>query len=517
MSESGEMAKGCRKGRVGNAGCRRRLRSPTRRRQDALTLPANVVMLPPLGDCRLKSAVEPLSLRLNLSWIATGNAVEMICHWGLVIVLAHLGNLEMSGVVVLAFAICAPVNALAQLGLRSAVVTDARRDYWFGDYLALRLVGSALAWLIILGIVLTGGYETETALVILMVGLGELFRSISDILHALLQQHERMDRIAISLMIRGPLVLALLALGLYATGSVTWAVLAFPLVAVAVLFGYDLPNGSCIVSGLPAGHEDIARKADPRNTRLWPRWDVHTMFKLARLTLPLGIVLMLVALNTSIPRYMVDHFLGRRALGVFVSIFYLAMVGVRVASAIGQSAGPRLAKYHAAGNSVAYCRLLGKVLALVASLATAVVLVVALAGGPILGLLYDVDYTPYLDLAVYLMVAAAMMCLTIPLGIAVEAMRRFKTHMVIRGVGVLVLLILLPGMIEAYGLHGVATAMLISFACSAAGCLGTILFCVRSDAAGRLLDQYSGVFRWHSKNDRLQIHAEAEVAEGEIV
>ena len=430
---------------------------------------------------------QPLSLRLNFSWIAAGNAVEMVCQWGLLVVLAHLGNLEMIGTVVLAFAVCAPVNALAYLGLRGAVVTDARGEYRFADYLALRLVTATLALATIAGIILAAGYESETALIILVVGTGELLRSVSDIFHALLQQQERMDRIAISLMIRGPFILALLALGVYVTGNVVWGMLGFPLAAAAVLFGYDIPNGSRIVKTTTRGGKKTPSGPTTcygpitSGAGLKPRWDARTLLKLAWLTLPLGIVLMLIALTTSIPRYMVSHHLGNRALGIFVSIFYLAMVGTKVVTAMGQSAGPRLAKYHAAGNTAAYVRLLAKLLGVVVGLGAAAVLVVALAGGPILSLLYDTDFTPHLNLAVFLMLAGATMYLTVPLGIAVEAMRRFKTHMIIRAAGVLVLLVLLPGMIEAHGLQGAAAAMLISFACSAAGCLAVVLWSVRRD------------------------------------
>ncbi len=406
--------------------------------------------------------MPPLSLRWNLSWIAAGNAVELVCQWGMVVVLAHLGDLEMIGMVVLAFAICAPVNALTQLGLRGAVVTDARREYRFADYLALRIVTATLALLIVVAVVLATGYARETAWIILAVGLAEMIKSISDIFHAGLQQRERMDRIAVSLMIRGPVTLILLTLAVYATGNIAWGILAFPLVAAATLFGHDVPNGFRIVTQHGAG--------------LKPRFHARTMLKLAWLTLPLGIVLMLIALSTSIPRYLVDLYLGKRALGVFVSILYLGVVGARVVAAVSQSAGPRLAKYYAEANTAAYCRLLAKLLAPVVGLGAAVVLVVWLAGGPILGLLYDADYAPYLDLGVLLMVAAAAMYLTIPLGIAVEAMRRFKTHMVIRAMGIVVLLALLPGFIEAYQLPGAAVAMLISSACSVLGCLGVVLW-----------------------------------------
>ena len=59
----------------------------------------------------------------------------------------------------------------------------------------------ALSLLVIAGIVLVSGYRWETALVILTVGIARAFESISEIFYGLLQQRERMDRIAKSMMV----------------------------------------------------------------------------------------------------------------------------------------------------------------------------------------------------------------------------------------------------------------------------------------------------------------------------
>ena len=433
--------------------------------------------------------MAPLSLRLNFSWIAAGNAVGALSQFGLAVVLARVGNMQMVGTVGLAVAVCAPVYALAHLGLRGAVITDAKREYGFGEYLALRLSTTVLALVAVRAIVAAGDYDQRTAAVILLVALGESFKALSDIFHALLQRQERMDRIGISLMIQGPLMLALLALGVWLTGDVLWAMAGYPLAMAMVLFAYDLPNGARILRS--AGSRDGCTVGEAssgtRETRcpdgLRPRWNAARLLRLAWLTLPLGAVLMLIALTSAIPRYMVNRHFGEHALGVFLSIVYVGMVGARVIVSMGQSAGPRLAKYYAAGNAAAYYRLLAKVLGLVLGLGAVVVAVVAVAGGPVLGWLYGEDYTPYLDLAVWLTAAAAVAYLTIPLGIAVEAMRRFKTHMLIRGVGVGVLLILIPRFAEAYGLTGVAAAMLVGSACSVGGCAAVIISAVRAGLA----------------------------------
>lgn len=406
-------------------------------------------------------AWRPLSLKRNVTWTAAGSAVEMLLHWGRVVVLAHLGGLEMLGMVVLAFALCGPVNALACLGLRGAVVTDARREYRFGDYLALRLATATLALLVIVGLVAAAGYRGTMAAIVLLVAAGEWLKSVSDVFHALLQQHERMDRVAVSLAIRGLLALGFLTLGVALTGNVVWAMAGFPLAMGATLLAWDLRNGARLL-GAGSASGGTARAA------LRPRWHLPTMLRLCWLTLPLGVVMMLLALQASVPRWLVSHYLGHRELGVFVSIFYLVMIGSRVVGALAQSAGPRLAKHYAAGNARAFAWLVMRLLGIVVAVGMSVILTVAVAGGPILRLLYGLDYTPYLATAVWLMAAGALMYLGIPLGMATDAMRRFKTHMLVRGAGVGALAALLPGLIAGWGLLGAAWGLAIAFALMAA-------------------------------------------------
>jgi hypothetical protein len=66
---------------------------------------------------------------------------------------------------------------------------------------------------------------------------------MSDVFYGLFQQHERMDRIAISMAIRGPLSLVGLAAGVWYTGSVVWAAAGSALASALVLAGYDIVGG----------------------------------------------------------------------------------------------------------------------------------------------------------------------------------------------------------------------------------------------------------------------------------
>src|SRR5581483_9662297 len=110
------------------------------------------------------------------------------------------------------------VFLFAGLQTRGLQATDARREFAFGDYLGLRLLTTALALLgiaVIGAVALARGYAPGTAAVIFLLAIAKAADSVSDVCYGLLQQHERMDWIALSLVIRGVLSLAVLAVLVY--------------------------------------------------------------------------------------------------------------------------------------------------------------------------------------------------------------------------------------------------------------------------------------------------------------
>src|SRR5208283_4635069 len=176
------------------------------------------------------------------------------CNWGILMVLAKLGSPEWVGQFALGLALTAPVIMLTNLQLRVIQATDARREYRFGHYLALRLVTTALSLFVIAGIAC--GYRLGTALVILAVGLAKAFASLSDVVYGLLQAHERMDRIALSMMIKGQLSLAALGATVFFTGSIVWG-------------SHSTPTSHAILSSNIGGSASSA-SSPPWLTSWWP-------------------------------------------------------------------------------------------------------------------------------------------------------------------------------------------------------------------------------------------------------
>jgi O-antigen/teichoic acid export membrane protein len=414
---------------------------------------------------------KPLTLRRNFSWTFIGNLVYAGCQWGMLVVLAKLGSPEMVGQFTLGLAVTAPVIMFTNLQLRVVQATDANKDYSFSDYLGLRLIGTALGILAIALITLFSGYRRETCFVILLIGLAKAFESISDIFFSLLQQHERMDRIAISLMIKGPLSLLMLGTGVYLSHSVLWGTAGLVVAWAIVLITYDIRNGLMMLK---------------HKSQALPRWHIKTLKKLVWLCLPLGFVMMLISLNANIPRYFIERYLGEYDLGIFSAIAYLMVVGNMVILALGESASPRLAKYYSAGDAIAFRNLLLKLVAIAVVIAGAGILSAAVGGRQILALIYRPEYSEHSDIFIWLMVAAGIGYIGSFLGYGMTASRYFRVQMpifiTVAGASALACFWLLP----KYGLLGGAIALNISAAVQTCISLGVVFHAIHK------IDKYSG-------------------------
>jgi O-antigen/teichoic acid export membrane protein len=222
---------------------------------------------------------QTLSLRENFSWALIGNMTYAGCQWIMLMVLAKIGNPILVGRFALGFALTSPIFMLTNLQLRGIQATDAKREYCFTDYLNLRLITTIIAVLIIFGIAFLGKYGRETAIVVVIIGLAKGFESISDVIYGFLQQQERMDRIAVSMIIKGVISLAALTIGVYVTGSIIWGVIGLGLVWALVLFVYDVKSQRYISKCL--SESEIYHLS----------WNYKILLKLAWLSIPLGIVM----------------------------------------------------------------------------------------------------------------------------------------------------------------------------------------------------------------------------------
>ena len=396
-----------------------------------------------------------LTLRANFSWTFVGNVINAGSWFAMTIVLAKLGSPEKVGQFALALATTAPVFMFATLRLRDVQATDSKQEYLFGDYFALRLITTALALLVVVGIVSVSGFQWELALIILATGVSKAIEAISDAFYGLFMQQERLDRIAKSMMIKGPLSLIGLGIGFYLTGSVFWGVVGLAMARAVIMLGYDLRNATLSLNPSSKLIGNIIPKELPR-----PRWNATTLTRLAWLALPLGFVTMLISFNSNIPRYFIEGHLGAYYLGIFAAIAAFQKAAPTVVQALGRSASPRLAKYYAANNARAFRKLMFRLVGIGVLLGGAGVLVALVAGRHILTLFYGAEYA-LPGLFGLVMLAAGIDYIATMLLFGVTSARYFRVQLPLQilttGAVALASFLLIP----SAGLQGAAVALII--------------------------------------------------------
>jgi O-antigen/teichoic acid export membrane protein len=414
---------------------------------------------------------EPIipTLRTNFSWTLVGNVVYAGCQWGMISALAKLGSAAVVGRFALGLAITAPVFMFTNLQLRGVQATDARSEFAFSDYFTLRLLASLTGLCAVGLIVLLGRYDRTTGAVIVLVGVAKAIESLSDVVAGLLQKVERLDRVAISLMIRGVFSVLAFCVTFRNSHNLTAATVALVAVWLSVFVLCDLVWARSTVKG-----------SDRFFAFRWRRLKL-----LAQVSAPLGVVMTLISLNVNIPRYLLERSLGPADLGVFASLAYLLVAINLVVGALGQAVTARLARMFAEGELARFRTILGKLVAFGGMILVLGVPAAKLAGQPLLTVIYRAEYGWHVSLFTIMVATAGVSSIGSFLGYGMTAARTFRMQIPVIGASTLMTVLLSSLLIPRWGSMGAACALLAG-ACTqvigSASVLHRVLHQVRAQA-----------------------------------
>ena len=337
-----------------------------------------------------------------------GNGLYAAAQWAILSLVAKLGGSEMLGQYALAVALTTPLVMLSHLNLRAVLATDVKGRQPFGDYVAVRLGVSGLSLVGIAILALLSGHSGSLAAVILVTGLAQSSETVSDIYYGAMQRRDEMALIGRSMMARGLVSVCAFGVVLYVLRDLVWALTAVAAVRVALLLAYDRPRG--------AAGENPARSG------------LGAELSILRTAIPLGVMLLLVSLNTNLPRYAIERYLGVGELGAFAAVASFMTVGSTVVNALGQAATPRLAHHFSRRETGHFLKLTFRLAASVCALGVAGAAVAAAFGETILGVVYRPEYARHGGLLVAVMGAAIPGYVAIALGYAITAARAFDAQ-----------------------------------------------------------------------------------------
>ncbi|MCA9230915.1 MAG: hypothetical protein KDA57_09700 [Planctomycetales bacterium] len=394
------------------------------------------------------------------------------CQWAMLVVLAWFGAPEFVGQFVLSLAVTTPILAFFMLQLRMVQATDATGEYKFGDYFVLRAVTTLLAFVAIVFTAICSGYRPELVMIIVAVGLSACIDSFSDIIYGLLQQRERMDLIAKSMIIKGALSLAGLTVVFWATRQLLYGVLMIAAARLLVVLLCDISFAACVLQERSA--------VSGQKLKLEVNWQSARLMALAKLSLPLGFVAMLDLLCYTTPKYFVAHYWGEAAVGIFGALFYIREVGATAVLAIGQAAAPRLSQLFSSGRLRSYSQLLMFLVGGSAAIGGLMVLAAWLAGPIILRAVYGVEYAEHADTLVWVMIAAAVFFVALLNNFAMAAARCFRLQILVFAVVAVSSWIACYFLVPEGGLSGAAKALGVTSLTQILGQVIVIMYALRS-------------------------------------
>lgn len=370
-------------------------------------------------------------------------------QWLILSLVAKLGDSAMLGQYALAVAVATPIAMFSHLNLRSVLVGDVERQYSFIEYFAVRvattLVGLAAATVT----AFVAGYQAPVPATIAALSVALGADQLSDIYYGLMQRRERMDRIALSMAARGFVSATALGVTLWITRNLTAAVGALAVARLVVLLLYDR---------LAAAEETLVAGVSSSGC-----------LEILRRAVPLGLVLMLVSLTVNLPRYAIERRFGVAELGAFAAVASFLTIGSTAANALGQSAMPRLARYHGAKDGRRFRALTWKLLGVAGALGVCGVAAALLLGVWVLTLVYRPAYAGYSGLLVWTMCAGVASYVAIMLGYVITSARVYTVQAPLLGLVAATSAIGSWLLVPSLGLHGAVVALALAWTVQIAG------------------------------------------------
>jgi len=405
------------------------------------------------------------SLARNVTWLVVATGVYSASQWLIIVLLSRLASVRSVGQYASAIAITTPIVLLAGLQLRDVLATDVRREHSYGDYLGLRLAALGAALVAVAAAALLAAPDREGLWTIGLVGLAKVFESVSDLHYGALQRHERMDRVAQSILLRSLGGLAAFLLGLLLTGSAAGGAGALALVWAAVALGPDrrFVRSLPLVAAAGAG----------------PRFERRRLLALLRRTAPLGVVLMLVSLQTNVPRYFIEQRLGTEDLGIFAAMASLFIAGNLFVNAVAQSVAPRLARAFAERDWPRFRRDVLSMLAGALAVGLGGAALAAWLGRPLLALLFGATYAEHSQVFTLLMLLGALAYSGSVLGYTMTAVRCFGAQLPLFAVVVLCEVAACAILVPPLRLVGAALAWGVALAVQCLGAAGILAVAIR--------------------------------------
>jgi len=180
------------------------------------------------------------NIKKDYLWNSLGSLLQSAISPVLLIVITRLNGIDDSGLFSFALSLSVVFWAVSLWGGRTYQVSDVKREFSSGGYVAVRFIASLIVAISAVVFCVLNGYNaTKTGLIMILVTL-KMLESIADSLYGVLQIHHKLYVAGMSLTMKAMLGFAAFMAVDIVTKNVIYGTLAILLVNVLIIFLYDI-------------------------------------------------------------------------------------------------------------------------------------------------------------------------------------------------------------------------------------------------------------------------------------
>ena len=223
-------------------------------------------------------------------WNSIGSFLQSAISPILLIVITRLNGVGDSGLFSFAMSLSVVFWAISLWGGRTYQVSDVKKEFSSGDYIVVRFISSLIVAVFSISFCILSGYDLiKTELIMVLVSF-KILESIADSMYGVLQIHNKLYIVGISLTMKSVFGFMLFTLIDILTKNIIYGALSIFLVNIVVVIFYDIPWMKHVES------VGLTKK------------NIMQAGKIMKKTAEVFVVVFLTMFSLNIPRYFLDKY-----------------------------------------------------------------------------------------------------------------------------------------------------------------------------------------------------------------
>ncbi len=375
-----------------------------------------------------------------------GNVFLLFSQWLISVFIARFYDFANAGVFSLAMTYGNLVSIIASFSSRSYMLSDSVNVFSYNQYISFRIFSSVLSFLLCLLLLFIFQYDINTSTSILFYSLYSVSTMISDILYAIYQKQNHLEYSFYSMALKG----------IFCICSFFISSFCFRRLQVALFF-------MSFSSFFTFVFVDIPLYSSTKKNRESFCLDFSKISILVKECFPIMMSTLLPSVVVSVPRLVVQKYLGDELLGIYGSIFSPTVLINTIVPALVFSIIPKLSVMWLEHDVRSFFQCVLKIITFTLIFGLILSFGAWLCGKFFLGLLYGKEILSYFDLFYYAIATTVLSATASTCTVLLTIIRKTKVSFVCTFVTLVIVVAFSNLFVSSWGLWGASMCLICAY------------------------------------------------------